>query len=101
MAAVSNSKVVESYDDIMSTYDPTKNTTRNVLTRYEKAKIIGMRLEQVARGSKPYVDVKALKLTNIRDIVIKELEDRKLPFMICRTLPNGQKEYYRIQDMIV
>lgn len=94
-------KIVESYDDIMSNYNPANNTSRNVLSRYEKAKIIGMRLEQVARGSKVYVDVKKHKLTNIRDIVLKELEERKTPLMIARTMPNGTKEYYRLQDMII
>lgn len=97
---MASSKVVESYDDIIGAYDPQTNVSRNVMTRYEKAKIIGMRLEQLARGAPPYVSVKG-KTPNIREIALRELEERKLPFMIARSLPNGTKEYWRLQDMIV
>jgi DNA-directed RNA polymerase subunit K/omega len=58
-----------------------------------------MRLEQIARGAHAYVDTTGI--TNIRDIVLKELEERKIPFMLGRTLPNGKKEYYRLEDMIL
>lgn len=88
----------ESYFDIMKDYDPNKNITRNVMTKFEKTKVIGMRLEQLARGAQPFVDTTGL--TNIRSIVMKELEERKIPFIISRTLPNGKNEYWRIADLI-
>lgn len=93
------SKIIEDYNDIIKQYDPKNNVTRNVLTRYEKAKIIGMRLEQLARGAPVYVDVP--DKSDLRTIVLMELEQRKIPFMIARTLPNGKKEYWRIDDVIV
>ena len=95
------SKIVENYADVISSYDPNHNVSRNVLSRYEKTKIIGMRLEQIARGAKPLVDLTNKKITNIRDIVLLELEQRKIPFMIARTLPNGTKEYWKLEDMII
>lgn len=97
---MTNSKIVEDFEDIMKVYNPKTNVTRNVLTRYEKTKIIGMRLEQIARGAKPYVNVPK-EMTNIRDIVLMELEQKKIPFMIARNLPNGTKEYWRIDDMMI
>ena len=96
---VSQTQIVEDYADVMHNYDPTKNTTRNVLTRYEKAKLIGMRMEQLARGFPPCVD--DTSMSSVRDIAIKELETRTMPFMIARTLPNGKKEYWKLDDMIV
>ena len=91
----------DDYSDIMKSYDPTKNKSRNVLWRYEKTKIIGMRLEQLARGAPPYVEIESGKNINLREIVMLELDKRKLPFMIARTMPNGVKEYWRLDDMII
>lgn len=91
---------IEDYHDVIRAYDPTKNSTRNFLTKYEKVKIIGLRAEQIQRGSPPYVEFDKKKFDPI-DIATKELDSRKLPFMVCRTLPNGEKEYWRLDDMII
>lgn len=93
------SQVVEDFADIMHDYDPSKNMTRNVLSRYERAKLIGMRMEQLARGFAPCIDDTGLH--NIREIALKELEMRMMPLMISRTLPNGKKEFWRLDDLIV
>lgn len=95
-----SSKIIEEYADINIRYDPTKNKSRPVLTRYEKAKILGMRMEQLARNSPPYVDVKKLGLKSIQEIAEFELKERKLPFLIARCLPNGIKEYYKLEDLV-
>ena len=92
-------KAIDSFHEIMHKYDPSKNITRNVLTKFEKTKIIGIRLEQLARGALPTIDTS--HMNNIRDICMKELEERKIPFVIMRSLPNGKKEFWRISDMIV
>ena len=84
---------------VLATYDPTKNKTAPRLTRYEKAKIIGLRLEQIRHGAQPLVKIDARDKTTVRDIVLKELNERMLPFMIARTLANVVKEYWRLEDM--
>lgn len=91
---------IEDYHDIIRNYDPTKNTTRNFLSKYERVKIIGLRAEQLQRGGAPYVEFDAKNFDPI-DIANKELEARKLPFMVCRTLANGEKEYWRLEDMVI
>ncbi len=96
MSSVAN---VNDFSSIMDSYDPSLNTTRNVMTKFEKAKVIGLRLEQLARGMMPCVDIEGLK--TIREICLKELETRNLPFIIVRPLPNGKKEYWRLSDMII
>lgn len=92
-------KIIEDFDDVMRGYDPTKHLTRNIMTKYEKAKIIGMRLEQLARGAPTLIDDKHCK--SIRDVVFKELEEKKLPFVIIRQIPNGKKEYWRVADLVI
>jgi DNA-directed RNA polymerase subunit K/omega len=91
----------DSFSDITSTYDPSKNKSRNIMTCYEKTNIIGFRLEQLAFGAKPMLDADDLKkCTTIRDIVMMELKKNVLPFIICRNINNG-KEYWKIRDMII
>jgi len=92
---------IHDYNDIIKNYDPTNNKTKNILTKYEKVKLIGVRTEQLQRGAAPLIDTKGFKEFSPRDIALEELKQRKMPFMICRTLPDGSKEYYRLQDMII
>ncbi len=89
------------FNDIASSYNPEKNKTMNILSKYERTKIIGMRMEQLARSSRPYVNIDPSKTFDPYEVAMTELHERKLPFMICRTLPNGDKEYWRLEDMII
>jgi DNA-directed RNA polymerase I, II, and III subunit RPABC2 len=89
------------FNDIASSYNPEKNKTMNILSKYERTKIIGMRMEQLARSSRPYVNIDPSKTFDPYEVAMTELHERKLPFMICRTLPNGEKEYWRLEDMII
>jgi len=98
--ATKSKVVVEDYHDVIRNYDPRNNTTRNFMTLFEKTKIIGLRAEQLQRGAQAYVEFDQHNFNPIA-IATKELEERKIPFMICRTLPNGEKEYWRIDDMLV
>lgn len=91
---------MEDYADIMRSYDPSKNTTKNILSKYEKVKIIGLRAEQLQRGAEPLIEWRGHEF-DPRKIAIEELKQRKIPFMIRRSLPNGSKEYYRLADMII
>lgn len=91
--------VIQDYSDIMKAYDPAKNTTKNILTKYEKVKILGIRCEQLQRGNEPLI--KWDKEFSPREIALEELRQRKIPFMIRRKLPDGAFEYYRLDDLII
>jgi DNA-directed RNA polymerase I, II, and III subunit RPABC2 len=95
----SSVKPFESFSSVMGSYNPGNNLTSLVMTKYEKAKLIGVRLEQIARGMEPTIDTKGMN--NIRDIVIKELHEKTIPFIIERVMPNGKKEFWRVKDMII
>lgn len=95
------SKVIEDYRDIISHYNPNENITKNILSKYEKTKIIGMRMEQLARSSAPYIKIDNTEPFDPHKIATQELIERKLPFMIARKLPNGKCEYWRLDDMII
>lgn len=92
-------EVAQDYADVMRSYDPSKNRTRNILSKYEKVKILGIRAEQLQRGAEPLIAWD--RDFDPREIAIEELKQRKTPFMICRKLPDGTREYYRLEDMII
>ena len=76
--------------------------SRNILTKYEKTTVIGVRIEQLAYGSSSTLseeDKKTCK--NITEIAEKELALGVIPFMICRNLPNRTEEYWKLKDLIV
>jgi DNA-directed RNA polymerase I, II, and III subunit RPABC2 len=68
------------------------------LTKYERARVLGQRAKQIETGSKPLVKIP----DNIIDgylIAEMELEQKKIPFIIRRPLPNGASEYWRLNDL--
>lgn len=93
--------VLEDYSDVITNYDPDNNRTNNILSKYEKVKIIGIRAEQLQRGAEPYIKIDLAKPFNALDIAKKELYEKKIPFMISRKLPDGKIEYWRLDDMII
>ena len=92
---------MDDYTEIISNYDPTKNKTKNILNKYEIVKILGIRAEQLERSAKPLVEIKPGTHFDSKEIAKQELRERKLPFFIRRTLPNGIKEIWRLDDMII
>jgi DNA-directed RNA polymerase subunit K/omega len=104
---MTTTNILLDFQDIMKQYDPAKNKTKNILTKYEKVKIIGLRAEQIQRGSKTYIDINQYLNGNqmgpfdSRNIALEELKQRKLPMMVCRKLPDGTTEYWKLDDLIV
>ena len=72
-----------------------------ILTKYEKTRILGMRTKQLNDGAEPYIKLPMTPVPIIDGYVIaqRELEEKKLPFIIRRPLPNGGTEYWYLQDL--
>jgi DNA-directed RNA polymerase I, II, and III subunit RPABC2 len=85
-----------SFDDIRENILKTPKKTIPFLTRFEKARIIGVRLQQLAYGAKPRIDTTNLRSMN--EIVEQELIQRKIPFIIRRPLPNGTFEDWKMEE---
>jgi len=68
------------------------------ITKYEKARILGERANQINEGSPIFVNVENDVIDGYL-IALKEFEERKIPFIIQRPLPNGTCEYWRLQDL--
>lgn len=69
-----------------------------ILTKYEKTKILGMRVKQLNSGALPYIKINEKIIDNYL-IAQMELEQKKLPFIIQRPLPNNNFEYWKLQDL--
>ena len=72
--------------------------TMPLLTKYEKTKILGMRVKQLNSGADPYITINEKIIDNYL-IAQMELEQKKLPFIIQRPLPNNNFEYWKLQDL--
>ena len=79
--------------------DP-NHKTYPFLTLYERTKIIGLRANQLSQGSRPFIAVPE-HITDVRDIARLELEQKRLPFIVKRPLPNGLYEYWRLTDLLI
>jgi len=74
------------------------HTTIPFLTKYEKARILGVRAKQLNNGADPFITI-ANNIIEGHIIAEMELDEKKLPFIIRRPLPNGGSEYWKIEDL--
>jgi DNA-directed RNA polymerase I, II, and III subunit RPABC2 len=90
-------KVVRDSDNII--IDPLHKTIP-FLTKYERARVLGQRAKQIETGARPLVK---LPENIIDSYVIAELElqQKRIPFIIRRPIPNGGCEYWNIKDLEV
>jgi len=68
------------------------------MTKYEKTRILGQRAKQLNEGANPLIKIDSTVIDGYL-IAVKELEQKRTPFIIRRPLPNGGSEYWRIQDL--
>jgi len=69
------------------------------LTKYEKTRVLGQRAKQINAGAKPLLDTIPANVIDGYLIAKLELEQKKIPFIIKRPLPNGDCEYWRLADL--
>jgi len=68
------------------------------LTKYEKARILGERAKQIDAGATPLIKVDD-NLIDSYLIAVAELEQKRIPFIVKRPLPNGGCEYWKLKDL--
>jgi len=70
------------------------------LTKYEKTRILGERATQLNAGAMAMIEVD-VDMIDGYVIALKEFEQKKIPFIIKRPLPNGAVEYWKLEDLEV
>ena len=73
--------------------------TNPYLTKYERTQLIGIRAQQLSNGAIPMVITEGL--TNTVKIAEKELNERKIPIIVRRYMPNGEYEDWKIEELII
>jgi DNA-directed RNA polymerase I, II, and III subunit RPABC2 len=76
--------------------------TRGFYTKYEYTALVAMRAQQLADGAKPLVDLTGLRQSDplfVWTVAKREIEQRKLPFVVRRQLPDGTAEFWSTQEL--
>lgn len=100
----------ESDDDLGEVYNETQiyvskaivsnenRKTKPFLTKYERIRLISTRAKQLSLGAKPMS--KNVDNISAKEVALKELEDKVIPFKIERPLPDGKIERWNIDEFV-
>lgn len=82
------SKLVKTEDRVTTPY----------LTKYERARVIGMRALQISQGAPLLVELEKGQIDPIQ-IAEMELKAKKLPLVVRRYLPNKSYEDWEVREL--
>lgn len=94
-----NESKIITIDDTYNKYYSNKKITKPYITKFEKAKMIGTRAEMISSGSIPLVKVPK-DCDSAYKIALIEFEQKKIPLLIMRKLPNNNTELWRLDELI-
>ena len=97
----SNQINLEDLDTFYKDYEKIKKNyiTKPNLNKYEKTKILSERAQQLANGSTSFLKNPEV-YSNVQEIAMQELLQKKIPFIIRRPVPNGY-EYWKLEDCLL
>jgi len=73
--------------------------TSPYLSRYERAKVISIRAQQLSIGKQPQIEVDSTNINHL-EIALQELKEKKIPNNIIRKLPDNTIEIWAAKDLI-
>lgn len=73
--------------------------TSPYLTKYERARVLGVRALQISMNAPIMVELEGE--TDPLEIAMKELRQNKIPLIIRRKLPDGSYEDWSVDELIV
>ena len=89
------SRVVRNENGII--VDPLHRTLP-IMTRFEKARILGERARQLNAGAEPMVPIDADVIDGYL-MALEEFNKKMIPFIVRRPMPNGGSEYWKVKDL--
>ncbi len=90
-------KEIEHVPEEITSKDNEIITGPPTLTRFEKARIMGARALQLSLGAPPFISIPKDTSTSL-EIAMEELNERLIPIVIRRVLPNGDYQNIPISD---
>lgn len=87
-------------NEFYKTYDENKKNfkTSPILTKYEKTRIISERVQQLSNGGLPFIS-NPESYSTVYDLALQELNMKKLPFIIKRTISGSNYELWKLEDL--
>jgi len=73
--------------------------TSPYLSRYERAKVISIRAQQLSIGKQPQIEVDITNINHL-EIALQELKEKKIPNNIIRKLPDNTIEIWAAKDLV-
>ncbi|KAF8782475.1 DNA-directed RNA polymerases I, II, and III subunit RPABC2-like [Argiope bruennichi] len=92
----------ENFEVLPSSEQPQMNQKRittAILTKYERARVLGTRALQIAMNAPVMVELEGE--TDPLQIAMKELKARKIPIIIRRYLPDRSYEDWGVDELII
>ncbi|KAH7078968.1 RNA polymerase, subunit omega/K/RPB6, partial [Paraphoma chrysanthemicola] len=78
--------------------DNDKRTTTPYMTKYERARVLGTRALQISGNAPVLIDVEGM--TDPLQIAAKELQEKKIPLVVRRYLPDGFYEDWTCEELL-
>uniref|UniRef100_A0A6C0B553 Uncharacterized protein n=1 Tax=viral metagenome TaxID=1070528 RepID=A0A6C0B553_9ZZZZ len=88
-----------SVHETYSEYYTNTKITSPFLTKFERAKVLGIRAQMLASGAEPMISPPFPE--ECYDIALLELKAKKIPLIIRRYLPNKKFEDWRLEELII
>ncbi|EAT91747.1 hypothetical protein HBI56_011240 [Parastagonospora nodorum] len=77
---------------------PENRTTTPYMTKYERARVLGTRALQISGNAPVLIDVEGM--TDPLQIAAKELQEKKIPLVVRRYLPDGFYEDWTCEELL-
>lgn len=85
----------ESYNEISTL----KRKTRKFLSKYEKAKIISCRAQQIANNFPALIKKSNEKYLSAEELTLQELENNNCPIILRRHMPDNTYEDWKLKEL--
>ena len=77
--------------------DKDEYISKNILSKYERVRILGIRTKNLSAGAKPMI--KNIAGLTFREIARLELKNKRMPFFIERQFADGTVEVWDVADL--
>jgi hypothetical protein len=91
-----------SRDDVKKSIGNPERKCSPFYTKYEYTELLGLRVNQLCHGAVPLVSYSEFDTTSpdfMWNVANKEIVERKLPYIIGRTLPDKTMEYWSAMEL--
>ncbi len=88
-------------DDVVNSMivqSPALRQAKPILTKYERVRALGTRTKQLSLGAKPMI--KNVDHLTPREVALLELKHGVMPYIIEKIMPNGNREYWKISELV-